>query len=256
MTNDSEGMSVVSTTQSPVGKVMNFINSVNFTVKTSMTEMCQLMHEYSGIKKIGKFSEKSECMRTKLRIKGFENRVECNENPQAEHSIMMAENKPKILAFGFADILCDTLMFNKTIDAQFDRTLELFKRIVKPEHVPCMEYKLYGLKTESPLIKDYNSSNDLSIILFCQVFFDTFQSRVIDTLVKQDMTIFDKLNISGCMKINMMDHETKRANELGIIAMEMPEDQVMDKIKAENFKFKQMFISSMLDCFLNNMYGN
>ena len=256
---NSEVMTVVSTTQSPVGKALSFINSANFSVKTSMTEMCQLMHEYSGMKKMEKFFDKAECMRKKLRIEESENRVECNENPQPENSMMMPENKPKVLAFGFADILCDMTMFNKTIDAQFDRTLNLFKRIVKPEHVSCMEYKLHGLKPDSPLVRDFDSSEELSVILFCQAFFDTFQSRVIDTLVKQDTAIFDKLGISMCMKmnvkINMKEHEMKRAYEIGIMAMEMQEDEVMDEMRAANFEFKQMFISSMLECYLNNMYG-
>ncbi|KAL7015236.1 hypothetical protein ACKWTF_016355 [Chironomus riparius] len=255
----SEGMSAVTTTQSPIGKALNFINSANFSVKTSMTEMCQLMHEYVGRKKMEKFSEKSECMRQKLRIAESENRVECNENPQPENSMMMPENKPKVLAFGFADILCDMTLFNKTIDAQFDRTLNLFKRIVKTEQVPCMKYKLNGLKSDSPLVRDLESSEELSVILLCQAFFDTFQSRVIDTLVKQDTAIFDKLGINMCMKmnmkLNMKEHETKRAYELGIMAREMQEDEVMDQMRAANFDFKRTFISGMLECYLNNMYG-
>ena len=259
MSNDvsnSEGLSVISTTQSPVVKAMNFLNSADFTMKFSMTEMCQMMHEYSELKKIGKLSGKSDCMRTKLRIEGSENRVECNENPQAENSIMTVENRPKILAIGFADSLCDVPRFNKTIYSQFYRTLEIIMRIVKPEHVPCMEYKLHELKPDSPLIKDYDSSEDFLVQLKCHVFFDTFQSRVIKTLIKQDEAIFEKLNISGCVKINMTEHETMRAYELGIVAMETPEYEVMNEIKSTNFEFKQMFISTMLDCYLNNIYGN
>lgn len=252
---NSESVTIITTTQSPLNKVLSFINSTNFAVKSSMTEMCQFMHEYTGMKKMEKFSEKSECMRKKLRIEESENRVECNENPLPENSLIIPENKPKLLAFGFADMLCDMTMFNKTIDAQFDRTLTIFKRIVKPEQVQCMEYKLHGLKPDSPLVKDYDSSEDLSVILLCQVFFDTFQTRVVDTLIKQDTAIFDKLGISKCMKMDMKSHETKRAYELGIMAMKEQEDEVMDMMKTANYEFKQMFISSMMECYMSKMYG-
>jgi len=70
------------------------------------------------------------------------------------------------------------------------------------------------------------------------------------------MVIFDKFSISGCMMTNMMDHETKRAYERGLIAMEIQADDVVDGTKAKKFDFNQIFNSSMLDCILNNLYRN
>ena len=91
---------------------------------------------------------------------------------------------------------------------------------------------------------------------YCQFFYNTFQSKFIDKVIKLELALLTQLNISGCIKINMTENETKRAYELGIVALKTPEDDVSDEIKAADYKFKQMFSQNMFDCYLKFFYGN
>lgn len=257
LVSQSLGLLINDGSANSVSKAVLPTSTINSQISTNKSiKMCQFLQEYLEIQEIEAPSEISECMMQKLRLESLESQPECFENPETEDSITDIKNFPTMIAIGFATNLCDALKFNNSIDAQLNRSLDILSHILLPEQLPCLQYRLNQLKPESPLVKNLQSKDNFLILIYCRVFFESFQSKVIDTFVKTDLNVFDQLGISGCMKINMTEHEMKRSVELGIVALNTPEDDVMDEIRAENYRFKQVFLPNMLECFLKSFYGN
>jgi len=226
---------------------------VNRTSDPSIV-MCQFVHEYLELKKIEPSSKKSDCMRRKLGIKGSVNKFDCSRNPKPENSIFDIKNLPTNEAILYAENLCEISKFIDVVDAQLKKLADYFRQILKPDHYPCMQYKLHELKPDSPLFKNYNSSAINLIFSYCQVFFKGFQSNVIDPAVKSKLDYLDKMNIFGCVKINMTDYVTKNFYEIGIIAMRTPNDEILDEIKAKILESRQIIGEDIINCYLKYFY--
>jgi len=195
-------------------------------------------------------------MRRKLGIKGCVNKFDCGRNPKPENSIFDIKNFPTNKAISFSEDLCDISWIVNSSYVQFKKIMEILRHILKPEQFPCLQYKLHELKPDSPLVMNYNSSTNILVLNSCRDFLEKLESKFINTIVKVDLTIFEEFNISGCMKINMMEHETIKVYELGIIAMRSPSDEILADIKSKFFEFNQSLRENILNCYLKYFYGN
>lgn len=230
--------------------------SVNKTSDPSIV-MCQILHEYLELEKIEPSSKKSNCMRRKLRVQGLENQPECNKNPKKpENAIFDIKNFPTNKVIKFAENLCDISRIKNFLNFQLKTPVNILRYILKPEQFRCLQYKLHELKPDSPLVKNYNSSVSISILIYCRDFLERFQFDVIDAIVKADLDLFDELNISGCMKINIIEIDTTKAYEFGIIAIRSPDDEILAEIKAKYLNIEQSLHENILNCYLKYFYGN